>query len=195
MSHKELRAALEPLAEAEHPFAAEKRAAARWVPAPDVLHFDVPYRKWDGPPLPWAEDFGKRGGQVYSRDGGDPQRSCNEVEVAKRLRGIRAQAFWISSYSPGQIPAIWRPWTRGPQEAPEWLRTLDREVRTLTGRAAGGIPDVVAWNDDAPLGSALLVECKGPTESFKEGQEDWAVAALACGLRREQLAVAVRRFV
>lgn len=195
MSHDDIRAALEPSAEATRPFAAEKRAVARRVPAPDVLHLDVLYRQWDGPPLPWAEDFGKKGGQVYSRDGDEPQRSCNEVEVAKRLRRVRTHAFWVSSYSPSQIPAIWRAWTRAPEEAPGWLKTLDSRVREATGHPSGGIPDVVAWSDDDPTASALLVECKGPKESFKEGQEDWVVAALALGLRPEQLAVAVRQFV
>ena len=195
MSHAEIREALEPLAEAERPFAAENRKTPRKEAPPQVLHFVVPYRQWDGAPLPWSKDFGKKGGQVYSRDGTEPQRSCNEVEVVKRLRRVRDHALWISSYSPGQIPAIWRPWTAAPSEAPEWLLTLDREVRKATGRAAGGIPDVVAWNDRDPRESALLVECKGAMESFKEGQEDWVVAVLACGVDREQLAVAVRQFI
>jgi hypothetical protein len=196
MSHDEIRAALEPLAERARPFAAEKRRLPHLGPPPDVVHFDVPYRKWDGPPLPWADDFGKKGGQVYSRDGTEPQRSCNEVEVVKRLRRVRDHALWISSYSPGQIPAVWRAWTAAPNEAPEWLLKLDDEVRQMTGHATGGIPDVVAWNESDPLVSALLVECKGPKESFKEGQEDWVVAAaFAHGLGLHQLAVAVRQFV
>ena len=159
-----------------------------------IAHLDLRYRKWDGPKLPWKEDFGKAGGQVYSLDGTEPQRSCNEVEVAKRLRCVRDHAFWISCYSASQIPNLWRPWAKAPDEAPHWLLALDRNIRRLVSNAKGGIPDVVAWNDDDSRESALFVECKGTNESFKEGQEDWVAAALACGLHRTQFAVAVRTF-
>ena len=169
MSQPDIRAALDPLRAAERPFAPDTRKTPRRAPAPVVLHLDVPYRQWDGPPLPFAEDIGKKGGQVYSRDGAEPQRTCNEVEVAKRLRLARAHAYWFSAYQPGQIPAIWRPWTRAPSEAPAWFLELDAAIRTATRRATGGNPDVVAWDDDTPLGTALFVECKGAKESFKEG--------------------------
>jgi len=195
MSLDELRAALAPMAESARPFAATTRKTPRRNAAPLVVHFDIPYRQWDGPRLPWAEDFGKGRGQVHSRDGAAPVRSCNEVEVAKRLRSIREHAFWISCYRPRQIPSLWRPWACAPEEAPKWLLELDRRIRSTIGVARGGIPDVVAWSDTAPLESALFVECKGPTETFKEGQEDWLAAALTEGLLVEQVAVAVRSFV
>jgi hypothetical protein len=195
MSAAELRAALEPRSESVRAFAADKRTRPAIAAAPLVLHFEIPYRQWDGPKLPWAEDFGKGRGQVYSRDGSEPVRSCGEIEVAKRLRRVRQHAVWISCYRPGQIPAIWRPWARAPEEGPDWLRSLDQGVRQFIRVPKGGIPDVVAWNDDDPLASALLVECKGPTESFKEGQQDWVSAALQHGLHAEQIAVAIRSFV
>lgn len=195
MSHAEVRAVLKPVQELRLPFQADKRKDPAKLPTPSVLHLSVEYRQWDGPAVPFSEDFGKKGGQVYSRDGTDPVRSCNEVEVAKALQTIRDHAFWISSYAPSQIPAIWRPWTCGPDEAPAWLRALDRRVRAFTGRSRGGIPDVVAWNDRDPDASAIFVECKGTKESFKEGQEDWVAAALTLGLSDEQISVAVRQFV
>lgn len=118
-------------------------------------------------------------------------RSCNEVEVAKKLRSIRQHAYWISCYSPSQIPALWRPWAWAPEEAPKWLLKLDRDVRQRTDDAKGGVPDVVAWNDEN-LGSALFFECKGRRERSKEGQGDWLAFALQLGVRGEQSAVAVR---
>lgn len=190
-----LRQALQPINESDEVFAADKREHPRQVPAPVIRHLELPYRQWDGPPLPWSEDFGKKSAQVYSRDGGPPTRSCNEIEVAKRLLTVRDHAFWISCYSPSRIPSIWRPWTRGPSEMPLWLRTLDQSIRLSTGHASGGIPDVVAWNDHDPERSALFIECKGPTEPFKEGQEDWVAAALQFGILARQIAVAIRRFV
>jgi hypothetical protein len=192
MSLEDLLRALEPDAESDQPFAAVKRRSPRTADPPLIAHLDLPYRRWDGPRLPWKEDFGKAGGQVYSRDGDAPVRSCNEVEVAKRLRRVRDHAYWISCYSAGQIPPIWRAWARAPEEAPRWLLEIDRAIRARTGSTSGGIPDVIAWNDDDPVHSALLVECKGAKESFKEGQEDWVTAALQAGLLRTQFAVAVR---
>jgi hypothetical protein len=56
------------------------------------------------------------------------------------------------------------------------------------------MPDVVAWNDNDPLGSAIFIECKGPRESFKEAQEDWVRAAQNSGVEASQIAVAVRPF-
>jgi hypothetical protein len=194
MSLSETRAALEPTSEYDRPFAAEKRKRPRPVAPPIVTHMEIPYRQWDGPKLPWAEDFGKGKGQVYSRDGSEPVRSCNEVEVAKRLRQVRDHAFWISCYSPSQIPSIWRPWAIAPEEAPAWVRSLDTQIRLKTGIPNGGIPDVVAWNDEDPVDSAIFVECKGRKESFKESQEDWVRGAVAQGIRLAQLVVAIRPF-
>ncbi len=195
MSHSEIRNALAPIRELTLPFVSRKRkSVARAIPFP-ILHFHIGYQQWDGPPLTFNEDFGKKKGQVYSRDHDEPVRSCNEVEVAKRLRRIRDNAFWISSYNPSRIPELWRPWTCGPQEIPDWLRRMDGVIRRITGRATGGIPDVVAWNDVDGARSALLIECKGAKEDFGEGQEDWVTAALQNGLSQEQLAVAIRQFV
>lgn len=194
MSIVEMLDALQPRSHKALPFAAAKRRSQPRCDAKLIEHLEIVYKQWDGPPLSFAEDFGKKGGQVYSRDGTDPVRSCNEVEVAKSLRRVRDHAVWISSYNPSQIPLIWRPWTIGPSEAPTWLLQLDREVRVLTLRATGGIPDVVAWNADDPRSSALLVECKGPKETFKESQEDWVSAAVECGINTSQLAVAIRYF-
>ena len=70
-----------------------------------------PFRPWDGPVGPWAEHYGKGRGQVHSLDGTEPFRSCNEVEVAKRLSRVRDNSFWFSGYSP-HVPEIWRPWVR-----------------------------------------------------------------------------------
>lgn len=195
MSTQELITALEPTAVKELPFSADNRRRPRQREAPVVVHLDVSYRQWDGPRLSWAEDFGKGGGQVYSRDGSEPLRSCNEVEVAKRLRRVREHAFWISSYSTARLPEIWRPWTLGLQQMPAWLDELDREVGRLASDLKGGVPDVIAWNDERSSSSALFVECKGAKEGFRENQEDWVAAALACGIERAQLAVAVRQFV
>lgn len=91
------------------------------------------------------------------------------------------------------MPEIWRPWTRGLRELPEWLQLLDRRTREKTGRKTGGIPDVIAWNNVDCVASALLVECKGPNEDPREGQEDWVSAALELELTEDQFAVAVRQ--
>ena len=76
-----------------HLFAASKRRQPRSGPASCIQHFELPFRRWEEPIGPWAEHFGKGRAQVYSLDGGDPLRSCNEVEVAKFLRHIRSRAF------------------------------------------------------------------------------------------------------
>lgn len=194
ISKSEVRTALRPVSEYDRPFAATKRKNPRTREPPLVTHLEILYRQWDGPKLAWSEDFGKGRGQVYTRDGLEPERSCNEIEVAKALRSIRDHAFWVCSYSPSQIPIKWRSWIIAPAETPAWLKSLDTRVRTTTGTARGGIPDVVAWNDDQPIESAIFVECKGRNESFKESQEDWLQQALALGIRLEQVFVAMRAF-
>ncbi len=152
------------------------------------------FRQWDGPKLEWTEDFGKGGGQVYSLDGEEPLRSCQEVEVAKRLCAAREHAFWFSGYSVGRVPSIWRPWVSSLAEATEWLVSLDKTIREAISSRKGGMPDVVAWDDPDPLGSAIFIECKGPREAFLPAQEDWVWAALRAGIRVAQIAVAVRPF-
>ncbi len=145
--------------------------------------------------MPWSEDFGKASGQVYSLDGRMPRRSCNEVEVAKLLREVRPDAYWISGFAPSQIPDLWRPWVLGPSEAPVWLKEFDRRLRPRVSAPKGGMPNVVAWNPDRGLQSVVFVECKCPSEKNKEAQEDWVAAAIAKGIPASQFTVAVRVFI
>jgi hypothetical protein len=77
------------------------------------------------------------------------------------------KAFWISPYTTTRVPALWEPWILSMAGLPSWL---------------------------SHLRTAIFVECKGPKESFKEGQEDWLWAALREGMDRSQFAVSVRPF-
>jgi VRR-NUC domain-containing protein len=179
----------------KRPFEARGRKTEPLGPPTSVEHIGFDYRQWDGPKLEWAKDFGKGKGQVYSLDGTRPRRSCNEVEVAKRMRRIRDNAYWFSGYQPGLVPELWRPWVRSLKgEVPEWLKTLNAEIRSRIRSPAGGMPDVVAWNDVESLRSALFVECKGWKEPFDEAQEDWVWGARQARVRISQIAVSVRPF-
>ena len=176
------------------PFAATKRKNPRQLPPAEVLAVDIHYRRWDGEIGPWREHFGKGRGQVYSLDGEKPIRSCNEVEVAKRLRTLRQNAYWVSCYAAKLVPELWRPWVIGQDKLPDWLKTLDDSIRKHLVSVSGGIPDVVAWNELCPLQSALFVECKGEHEGFKEGQEDWVSCAIKEKIRKKQFGIARRVF-
>jgi hypothetical protein len=134
------------------------------------------------------------GGQIHSLDQKAPLRSCNELEVAKILRRIRQQAFWVSAYDTTRMPAIWHPWVLSMAELPPWLRRFDTAIRARIRSESGGMPDVVAWNDRDSLRSALFIECKGPKEGYREAQEDWVWGALESGVRVAQIAVSVRPF-
>lgn len=175
-------------------FAASSRKTPALGPPRAITHIQLPLPQWDGHVGPWDEHFGKGRGQVHSLDGSEPRRSCQEVEIAKLLRTVRNSAFWFTGYNVSRMPAIWRPWVETLATAPDWLVSLDLVVRELISSRTGGMPDVVAWNDDDPLGSSIFVECKGPRESFKEAQEDWVFAARAGGIETSQIAVAIRPF-
>jgi hypothetical protein len=175
----------------------KNRKAELCSPPSRVEHVQFDFRQWDGKITEdFSEHFGKKSKQVYSLDGTDPLRSCAEVEVAKRLREIRDQAFWFSGYSMGQVPEIWRPWVSSLRngDTPEWLTDVDARIRKRIGSKRGGMPNVVAWNQLEPVRSALFIECKGPGESFGEAQEDWIWAARQVGIRLSQLAVSLRPF-
>jgi hypothetical protein len=73
-----------------------------------VEHLQFDLRRWDGPVGDWKEHVGNGRGQVYSLDGAEPVRSCNEVEVATRLWRVRDRAFWFSEYNPTTVPELWR---------------------------------------------------------------------------------------
>ncbi|MBA2344646.1 MAG: VRR-NUC domain-containing protein [Rubrobacter sp.] len=75
------------------------------------------------------------------------------------------------------------------------MKELDKRIRSRLISKTGGIPDVAAWDPDRPLETVIFVECKGPREDIKEGQEDWVAAAFEHGLTPENFAVAVRPFV
>jgi hypothetical protein len=178
------------------PFAAAEREHCHFAPPQAVEHLQFEFQRWDGPVGSWQEHFGKGRGQVKSLDGTEPLRSCNEIEVAKRLGMVRDHAFWFSGFGMQHVPAIWRPWVRECSQSamPDWLATLNRTIRAKIPSRAGGMPDVVAWNDRQCLRSALFVECKGPRESFTEAQEDWVWAALDSGVALSQIAVSLRPF-
>ena len=180
---------------AQRPLVARARKQERREAPPLVWHVEIRYRQWDGPRLPWSEDFGKASGQVYSLDGADPVRSCNEVEVAKLLRTVRPEAYWVSGFAASRIPELWRPWVLAPAEVPVWLREFDRRLRPRISAPTGGMPDVVAWAPDRGLDSLLFVECKGPKEDVKESQEDWVTAALEEGASVSSFAAGIRVFV
>jgi VRR-NUC domain len=179
----------------KRPFVARRRRLPALALAHQVEHFEFPFKRWDGAVGEWREHFGKGRGQVHSLDGKPPLRSCNEIEVAKALRSVRDCAFWFSGYSPGAIPKLWRQWVQTfGAESSSWLASLDREVRLRIHSKRGGMPDVVAWNEDDPLASAIFVECKGRGEPIAEAQEDWVSAAQRAGIRPVQVAVSVRPF-
>jgi hypothetical protein len=58
----------------------------------------------------------------------------------------------------------------------------------------GGMPDVVAWNPGLGLDSALFVECKGPKEKIKEGQEDWVAVVIEDGIPGSRFTASIRGF-
>jgi hypothetical protein len=130
----------------------------------EVEHLQFEFQRWDGPIGAWHEHFGKGRGQVRSLDGTEPLRSCNEIEVAKRLRTVRDHAFWFSGFGARHIPEIWRPWLRQSSQSalPDWLASLNVAIRAKITFPSGGMPDVVAWNDRQSLRSAIFVERKGP---------------------------------
>jgi hypothetical protein len=139
------------------PFAASKRHEPRLAPPPEIEHLEFEFQRWDGPIGPWHEHFRKGRGQVRSLNGTEPLRSCNEIEVAKRLRMVRDHAFWFSGFGTKHIPTIWRPWLRENSQSamPDWLASLNEAIRAKTTSRAGGMPDVVAWNDRQSLRSAI----------------------------------------
>jgi hypothetical protein len=162
----------------------------------EVEHLQFEFQRWDGPIGAWHEHFGKGRGQVRSLDGTEPLRSCNEIEVAKRLRTVRDHAFWFSGFGARHIPEIWRPWLRQSSQSalPDWLASLNVAIRAKITFPSGGMPDVVAWNDRRSHRSAIFVECKGRGESFTQAQEDWVWAAHDSGVALSQIAVSLRPF-
>lgn len=177
------------------PFSAKKRSSARILASPIVLHVKVPYRQWDGPIGPWSEHFGKGKQQVHSIDGSEPKRSCNEVEIVKLFRRAGWCAFWVSCYNPSKLPAIWQPFAVAPFAMQFWLKDIDRRVREHIPHRTGGIPDVAAWVASDPAASVVFVECKGPTEPFKDNQEDWVAGAICEGFATDRFGVAIRSFM
>jgi hypothetical protein len=64
-------------------------------------------------------------------------------------------------------------------ELPAWLKEIDHDIRRRISSAAGGVPDVVGWNEDDPQTSARFIECKAIGETIKESQQDWVTDAIS----------------
>ena len=178
----------------KYPYKAVKRTHRRHAPPHRIEHIQFSLIQWDGRLGTRKEHFGEGRGQVYPIIGKQPLPSCQEVEVAKTLRRVRNQAFWVSAFNTSSMPPRWQPWVISMSELPPWLEKFDAKIRGRITSRNGGMPDVVAWDDYNPLDSALFVECKGPKKTFGQNQEDWLWAAFAEGLKKSQVAVSVRPF-
>jgi hypothetical protein len=160
----------------------------------------VGIRLWTGPSVSKPESYGKGAGLVHSLRGTTPEPSCHEVELAEAIRAVRDKAYWFTPGGFYEFPVRWRPWARSiPRRTvkvlpkpPGWLVDLDQEVRAHMSVPIGGIPDVIAWNETDPKGTAIFVECKGASEPFREGQEDWMWAACQFGVDPTQVAISIR---
>lgn len=110
--------------------------------------------------------------------------SCGEVELVGRLRNSGLQAFWISEWAGFPHVPMWEPFCIKRNEfrsrAPE-LWQYEQDLRAFALQhgwdlgKAGGHPDVVCRTDDGPV----YIEYKGPGDSIKPKQNQWAAAAIA----------------
>lgn len=181
-------------------FVAPRRREPSRLDSVVVPHGVLLLRQWKGQPSQWADDYGKKRGQVYPLGGRAPEPSCIEIEVAKLMRKVRPMAFWVSCFN-RTPPPRWEPWVVLPRDnLPElgWLKALNAMVWRELGFGGQpkmqGIPDVVAWDPEKPFETSLFVECKGEKDKPKETQEDWVSGAVAHGVPAESFAVAIRRF-
>jgi hypothetical protein len=136
-------------------------------------------RRWSAPEIDAAETWRKRP-LLVGEDSGCPY-SCGEVEIAARLRAAGMAAYWISEWSGFPHVECWRPFCVKRCEfrngLPElWERDMSLRAGPYAGTLgrAGGHPDIVCLADS----DALYVEYKGPGDSIKQKQNDWAAAAV-----------------
>jgi hypothetical protein len=187
----------------KRPFRSEDLDVTRGAAEPPVIeHVEIAYERWPGkildPKRDWMGKCGKGGGCVKPLDGGEPEPSCNEIEVVKLLRArLGYEAHFFTNW--GSIPEKWQEWVRPLREMPDWLKDFDDALRKMNGGPTpgarrAGLPDVVGWDPKAPdtLSSAVFVECKKPGERVGKNQERWFATAIALGVPPESFAVAVR---
>jgi hypothetical protein len=149
-------------------------------------HAEVRFKRWSqspgAPALSWSDTYGKT--QIVGEDGA---RSVAEIELVRRLRAAEWSAGWVDTF--GSAPAAWASWIMTPDALPPSLRGVYVGIRAAAASTAGGRPDVVAWLGDA-LPDLVFVECKGPNDRIRSGQDAWFRAALQAGLSQNQLGVA-----
>jgi hypothetical protein len=100
----------------KRPFRSEDLAVMRSAAEPPVIeHVEIAYERWSGkildPKRDWMGKCGKGGGCVKPLDGGEPEPSCNEIEVVKLLRAcLGYEAYFFTNW--GSIPEGWQEWVR-----------------------------------------------------------------------------------
>lgn len=159
---------------------------------PGLLNVEISYKNWDKRIGNWSDHFGKGKSQVYSLDGKEPVRSCNEIEIVKLLRNAGFNSFWISTYNPKVIPGLWQPWVLSFKNMPIWLSEFDSRFRNKLSSKKGGIPDVIAWRPDSGLHSCIMIECKGKKEGLTTNQIRWLKLAFSNGFSPDQFGIAIR---
>ena len=171
------------------------RSSHRGYPLP-LWTVPLGFEAWphDEPPS-LAMNCRKRSSLVLGAHG----KSCPEVEAVTRLRDRGWSAYWLRSFRCG--PASWQRLRGDAGDLPQWVVAVLQEVRRrrrIPDRATGveplgGIPDVIAYQDDPR--ALVFVECKRPAEPLDK-QRAWLEAALPAGRDRgvigyDQIVVAV----
>ena len=128
-----------------------------------------------------AETWQKRPLAVGADSGCDY--SCGEVELSARLRSAGFDAVWISEWSGFPHVRDWEPFCVKRSEFANRSPILwryDQDLRAAPSNAhrdlgkRGGHPDVAAITPEGPF----FLEYKGPGDSIKPKQIQWAAAAI-----------------
>jgi hypothetical protein len=118
-------------------------------------------------------------------DNGLSPYGCGEVELAARLRSAGYEAYWISEWSGFPHVEHWRELCVKRTELKERLPNVwafDQRVRAVAAQRgfshgkSGGHPDIVAW--EPGRSEYVFLEYKGPGDSIKPKQNDWAQVLL-----------------
>ena len=175
-----------------------------------VWHIEVEFKTWAAPHElveRWTHEKANTCETWRKRPltaGGDTSGpyGCGEVEMAARLRAAGYEAYWISEWSGFPHVEHWRAFCVKRSELKERLPNVwafDQRLRAAAAERgvslgkAGGHPDIVAWE---PGGSEYaFLEYKGPGDSIKPKQNDWAQVVLEMEAPRIAYVAVRGRFV
>ncbi|HKU49564.1 MAG TPA: VRR-NUC domain-containing protein [Nitrososphaera sp.] len=115
-----------------------------------------------------------------------------ELAILRYLEKDQWKGVWVDSFhSHGRTDVLWSgmPPTGVPPALPPKASEKFQAIKEQNGGRLSGFFDVFAWKEGGERDDFIFIEYKGRGDPASENESEWISAALAAGVKPEQLCI------